>query len=261
MENSGLIFGTRPVYVGLVEWDEQSDSLLGPFQNPSDGVIDEVHEIRDLVGADACALVSLTDGENPAVGYCGLAYVVGGNSPEFAFSSLVRGCMGYSLLAHEFGHNIGLLHAVGDSATGDGPPCDPWDPAWVGCCAPGESPEMGEDDGAYQHGWRWVGSTTFCFKTVMAYSPGRRVLHYSNPEVIYDGVPTGSPQDPLGRSGRQQRSSDPRDDAGYRGIPVCRSRADRSRRPTRRGRAAAVRLLRHLDHHQRHSNDVGRQPA
>lgn len=195
MENSGLIYGARPVYVGLVEWDEQSDSLLGPFQNPSDGVIDEVHETRDLVGADACALVSLTDGENPAVGYCGLAYVLGGNSPEFAFSSLVRGCMGYSLLAHEFGHNIGLLHAVGDSATGDGPPCDPWDPAWVGCCAPGESPEVGEDERAYQYGWRWVGSTTFCFKTVMAYSPGSTVLHYSNPEVIYDGVPTGSPQE------------------------------------------------------------------
>ena len=195
MENSGLNYGTRPVYVGLVEWDEQSDSLLGPFQNTSDGIIDEVHEIRDEVGADACALVSLTDGENPSVGYCGLAYVLGGNSPAFAFSSLVRGCMGYSLFAHEFGHNIGLLHAVGDSATGDGPPCDPWEPTWVGCCAPGESPVASEEERQYQYGWRWVGSTTFCFKTVMAYSPGSTVLHYSNPEVIYDGVPTGSPQE------------------------------------------------------------------
>ena len=193
MGNSGLIYGTRPVYVGLVEWDEQSDSLLGPFQNPSDGVIDEVHTIRDEVGADACALVSLTDGENPDLSYCGLAYVVGGNNEAFAFSSLVRGCMGYSLLAHEFGHNIGLLHAVGD---GDEDfPCEPWDPAWVGCCAPGESPEVNEDEREYQHGWRWVGSTTFCFKTVMAYSPGSTVLNYSNPEVIYDGVATGSPQE------------------------------------------------------------------
>jgi hypothetical protein len=195
MDNSGLNYGTRPVYVGMVEWDEQSDSLLGPFQNSSDGVIDEVHETRDEVGADACALVSLTDGENPSVAYCGLAYVLGGDSPAFAFSSLVRGCMGYSLLAHEFGHNIGLLHAVGDSATGDGPPCDPWDPAWVGCCAPGESPETGDGERAYQYGWRWVGSTTFCFKTVMAYSPGSTVLHYSNPEIAYDGVATGSPQE------------------------------------------------------------------
>lgn len=195
MSNSDLIYGTRPVYVGLVEWDEQSDSLLGPFQNSNDGVIDEIHEIRDEVGADACALVSLTDGENPSVAYCGVAYVLGGDSPSFAFSSLVRGCMGYSLLAHEFGHNIGLLHAVGDSATGDGPPCDPWEPTWVGCCAPGESPEINEDERAYYHGWRWVGSTTFCFKTVMAYSPGSTILHYSNPEVIYDGVATGSPQE------------------------------------------------------------------
>ena len=194
MANSDVPFGTRPVYVGLVEWDEKSDSLLGPFTNPSDGIIDEVHEIRDAVGADACSLVSHTDGEDPAVGYCGLAYVVNGNNADFAFNSLVRGCMGYSLFAHEFGHNIGLLHAVGDSATGDGPPCDPWEPTWVGCCKPGESDET--DDGRrYQHGWRNVGSTTFCFKTVMAYSPGNGILHYSNPEVPYDGVATGSPED------------------------------------------------------------------
>ena len=194
MANSEVPFGTRPVYVGLVEWDEKSDSLLGPFTNPTDGVIDEVHEIRDAVGADACSLVSHTDGEDPAVGYCGLAYVVNGNNADFAFNSLVRGCMGYSLFAHEFGHNIGLLHAVGDSATGDGPPCDPWEPTWVGCCKPGESDET--DDGRrYQHGWRNVGSTTFCFKTVMAYSPGNGILHYSNPEVPYDGVATGSPED------------------------------------------------------------------
>ena len=192
MSNSGLNFGTRPVYVGLVEWDEQSGSLLGPFQNSSDGVIDEVHEIRDKVGADACALVSLTDGENPDLSYCGLAYVVGGNNEAFAFSSLVRGCMGYTLLAHEFGHNIGLLHAVGD---GDEDfPCEPWDPAWVGCCAPGESPEIDDDERQYQHGWRWVGNSDYCWKTVMAYSPGNGVLHYSNPEVVYDGGYTGNPQ-------------------------------------------------------------------
>ena len=194
MANSEVPFGTRPVYVGLVEWDEKSDSLLGPFTNPTDGIIDEVHEIRDAVGADACSLVSHTDGEDPAVGYCGLAYVVNGDSAEFAFNSLVRGCMGYSLFAHEFGHNIGLLHAVGDSATGDGPPCDPWEPTWVGCCKPGESDETPEGL-RYQHGWRNVGSTTFCFKTVMAYSPGNGILHYSNPEVPYDGVATGSPED------------------------------------------------------------------
>ena|GEM_PF-6331320 len=194
MENSGVNYGVRPVHVGLVEWDEQSDSLLGPFQNPNDGVIDEIHDIRDEVGADACALVSLTDGQDPTVGYCGLAYVLDGNSPAYAFSSLVRGCMGYTLLAHEFGHNIGLLHAVGDSATGDGPPCDPWEPAWVGCCAPGESAET-ENGRQYQHGWRFVGNSNYCWKTAMAYSPGNGLLAYSNPEVIYDGIATGSPQE------------------------------------------------------------------
>ncbi|MCP4833575.1 MAG: hypothetical protein GY895_02315, partial [Phycisphaera sp.] len=194
MANSEVPFGTRPVYVGLVLWDEQSDGLLGPFTNPSDGIIDEVHEIRDAVGADACSLVSHTDGEDPAVGYCGLAYVVDGDNADFAFNSLVRGCMGYSLFAHEFGHNIGLLHAVGDSATGDGPPCDPWEPTWVGCCKPGESDET--DTGRrYQHGWRFVGNSDFCWKSVLAYSPGNGRLYYSNPDAVYDGGAFGSPED------------------------------------------------------------------
>ena len=79
MENSDLRFGVRRVYVGLVDWlNEESGDILGKFASPEDGEMDEIHEIRDEVGADACSLITLSDG---GAGYCGVAYLGNGNSP------------------------------------------------------------------------------------------------------------------------------------------------------------------------------------
>ena len=67
---------------------------LGRLADPSDGHMDEVHALRDRVGAD---LVSLMVEDSNV---CGVANIGG------AFSLTVQGCA----FVHELGHNFGLLH-------------------------------------------------------------------------------------------------------------------------------------------------------
>ena len=79
-----------------VDYRETGDGFLdlGRLADPSDGHMDEVHALRDEVGAD---LVSLMVAESSV---CGLAYLAG------AFSLTIEGCA----FTHELGHNFGLSH-------------------------------------------------------------------------------------------------------------------------------------------------------
>ena len=66
--------------------------------DPEDGYMDDVHTLRDRVGAD---LVHLIVGKAP--GLCGVAILPG------AFALTVLDCGGI-VMAHEIGHNMGLYH-------------------------------------------------------------------------------------------------------------------------------------------------------
>ena len=183
MQNTDLPYSVRVSYVGPTDHDEgepPSDDeelgwLLGPFSNPNDGIMDDIHPLRDAWAGDNCSLIS----ENPpGGGAIGVAYVNG------AFNHLTRSALGGTLHTHEFGHNVGMNHAKGD-----GPPAEECEESSPGdsCRTPCETLSTGN----FNYGWRFRGSTTLCFRTVMAYSPGTRILNFSNPEVIYDGTPTG----------------------------------------------------------------------
>jgi len=90
---------------------------------------------------------------------------------SYAFSVVKRSCLtGSYVFAHELGHNMGCHHAVGD---GDPPT------------------QRGDGLYNYSHGWRWTWHGANQYRTIMAYSPGTRVPHFSNPNVFYDGDPTG----------------------------------------------------------------------
>ncbi len=91
------------------------------------------------------------------------------------------------LFAHEVGHNFGGHHAVGDG--------------WKGGC-PGLERGKAGTSAYYSHGWNiYVNGDRYT--TVMAYhgtmcnQPGRgtKIPHYSNPNVLYEGKPTGNPVD------------------------------------------------------------------
>lgn len=140
-------------------------TALFDLQNPSDGVIDQVHTMRDTYGADMVSLITATGG------FCGISYsTLGGASQAFQVTAL--DCMtGYYSFGHEFGHLQGARHdAYVDSGT------------WPY---------------AYGHGWvnvpdRW--------RTIMAYNNKcadsgydcTRLQWWSNPGVRYGGDRMGN---------------------------------------------------------------------
>ena len=158
--NSLVMSRTRLVHTAEVDYHETNTfSSLYALEYTSDGEMDEVHALRDTHAAD---LVSLfIDGGD----FCGAGWF--GPNEKRAFTVVKANCAaGGHTFGHELGHNMGLHH---------------------------------DRDNAFPHiypygyGWRFTGNSGKLFRTVMAYSPGSRIKQFSNPEVLYDGQPTGVP--------------------------------------------------------------------
>jgi peptidyl-Asp metalloendopeptidase len=162
--------GIRLNVVGMVRTNyvETGDMsvTLSRLRGTTDGYMDEVHSIRNQLGADLVAMIS-EDG-----GYCGIAYVMSSPSSGFAsaaFSVTAQGCFSNQTFAHEIGHNQGNAH---DRKNG------------------------GSSAYAYSFGYRTCDniapSNGQSFRTVMAYScSGSRLNYFSNPRVNYNGAPMG----------------------------------------------------------------------
>ncbi|MHC4757407.1 MAG: reprolysin-like metallopeptidase [Planctomycetota bacterium] len=168
-ENSLINPRIRLVYQGLVDYVESGSTSIDLLYlvGDSDGHMDIVHPLRDVYGADLVCL--LFDSSC----FCGRSYLMStlsSNFSELAFSVVSRNSAGYYIFAHELGHNMGCHHAVGDG-------------------------DLLRGTGLYNysHGWRWTGDSSTEYRSIMAYTPGRKVQHFSNPDVLYDGVATGRP--------------------------------------------------------------------
>ena len=159
----------RLVHHESVSYDVKDSSVsLAALRSTSDGILDHVHTLRDTYGADLVAMLQDIDG------FCGRAYVMTNLSPGFAsnaFSVTDYDCAtGYYSFGHEIGHNLGCKHGVGDGGTSQGSGLFP-----------------------YSHGWRWTGTNSVQYRSILAYSPGIRIQRFSNPNVLYQGVATGRP--------------------------------------------------------------------
>ncbi|MFH1416817.1 MAG: hypothetical protein ABII12_00810 [Planctomycetota bacterium] len=143
------------------------EPTLGELTDPDDGVADGVHNLRDAYGADQVALVNGVGG--------GVANGLWALEPQFeATAFCIAGMSTVPLvLSHEIGHNMGCCHAPGD-----GGGCDSTG-AGGGLLFP------------YSNGHRFIGDSSAEWITVMAYPPGWALQHFSNPNVQYDGQPTG----------------------------------------------------------------------
>ena len=152
-----------------VAYDETGDARLDfrRVTRPSDGHLDELHALRDRVGAD---LVSLVVGESD---HCDAASV------DEAFSVARQDCD----FAHTLGHSLGILHDRYDTHDGG-----------RGLAHPGygyvNQPGLAAG-AARDRRWRtMMADSARCSDAGIACP---RVLRFSNPRQTYNGDPLGVP--------------------------------------------------------------------
>ncbi|NWF71560.1 MAG: zinc-dependent metalloprotease [Nitrospirae bacterium] len=164
--NSQIAMQLRLVHTAEVVYSESGaiNTDLTRLRSTTDGIMDQVHQLRDQYKADLVALIVDNGGSS-----CGIAYVMT-NGPRASFASsafsvMARDCIVNDTLAHELGHNMGNAH---DRATG------------------------GTGVFAYSYGYRDVVGR---FRTIMAYACPTvscpRVKYFSNPNIMINGRPAG----------------------------------------------------------------------
>lgn len=168
-ERSGIFSRMRLVHTAEINYDESILSTstgwgtaLSQLTN-QDNVIDEVRNLRNTYGADLVVMIvnNMT--------YCGIGWLM---TPGYTYDSVgnslvSRACAtGYYSFAHETGHNMGAHH---DRLNTGG----------------------GTAMYSYSYGYQAPDAS---FRTIMAYNCSTgcaRINNWSNPEVLYNGKPTG----------------------------------------------------------------------
>ena len=106
--NSGVRTRLRQVHTGPIDYEDSSNTRtdLRRLQAPSDGIMDDVHSLRDSTGADLVALITERDDSS-----CGRAYRLDPDSrSDYGFSVTRRECLPNLTFSHEIGHNLGACH-------------------------------------------------------------------------------------------------------------------------------------------------------
>jgi hypothetical protein len=135
---------------------------LSRLQSVSDGNMDELHPLRNQLGADLISLIVV----NASGGACGIGYLMTNVSNSFASSAVSvtsRTCISNLTFHHELGHNMGLSH---------------------------DRDNAGASSRPYAYGYRTPNNQ---YRTVMAYAPGTRVNYFSNPNISFGGLALGNP--------------------------------------------------------------------
>jgi len=188
------------VHTAHVQFNEAgvgASELLSNLRINGDGKMDEVHFWREFYEVDIVSMLAFIND----VG--GIGYVVsnpeGNDQLGFNVNRVQQVANSYTLI-HEIGHNMGNLHSRNQSVGAAG-------------AAGGVFP--------YSTGWRWIGNDEKSYASVMTYESSPidgvmsiRTPHFSNPDISFMGVPTGTQNigDPFGpadnaRSMREMREA------------------------------------------------------
>jgi hypothetical protein len=166
--NTAFINSNMIVRFSLAHMAEVAYNDSGDIETDLDWVTanSTVASWRNTHGADMVSLITSNGG-----GYCGIGWVQrnpGAGFANHAFQVTALSCLPNSTLAHEHGHNMGMEH----------------DPASAGISPSGAS-----------YPWSFGHNVNGVFRTIMSYNVCSiscpRVLHFSNPDVFYNGHRTG----------------------------------------------------------------------
>lgn len=168
VDNSNVDINFNLVHKTRVNFDESGDTQKD-LRTLTDGNISGVHSLRDKYNADLVAMFARISDTG------GYAWVLNSTrgQPDYAYSiTRVQQAATVPTHAHEMGHNLGNAHGRDQSEY-----------------AAGDSGGLFE----YSTGWRWTGDDGRGYVSVMTYAEGdARVQLFSNPNITYRGVPTGS---------------------------------------------------------------------
>jgi len=178
LDNSSTLLTLELVHSAQVDYSEVNASVdLGNLRDPSDGDMDIVHSWRDAYAADVVVLLEYTND----VG--GMGYLLNSLSgaPAYAFSltRVQQAGTSYTTI-HEIGHNMGCHHHKEQNF------------------------QPGPGIFSYSAGWRWTGTDSEYYCSVMTYTSGSyfvdgithtRIAYFSNPDVSHQTVPTGDAAD------------------------------------------------------------------
>jgi hypothetical protein len=174
--------------VHIMEVNYQGDDLTTPISNwestlltsvrgTTDGVLDNIHAVRDQVGADLVCIVH--NRRDTATGGLGYLYqsdeTYSSLNALYGFSTLRYGLLTFEhILSHELGHNFGASHNREDSTSGGTPAF------------------------SYSYGYRYTAASGSKYRDIMSYdsSPASFTFlpYYSTPLV----TPSASPGSPIG---------------------------------------------------------------
>jgi hypothetical protein len=166
--NSAFINSNMMARFVLAHTEEVAHNDAGNINTDLDWVTanSTVAALRNTHSADMVSLIVNNGG-----GYCGVGWVQrrpGSGFANYAFQVTALGCLANSTLAHEHGHNMGMEH----------------DPANAGISPAGAS-----------YPWSFGHNVNGEFRTIMSYNVCTiscpRVLHFSNPEVLFNDIATG----------------------------------------------------------------------
>jgi hypothetical protein len=172
LDNSDTALTVNLVYSAEVSYTESGNSQtdLNRLTSTGDGYMDQVHTWRDQYGADLVALFAKVEDTG------GISWVLRSPSGEpmygFSLTRVQQASWTYTHI-HEMGHNMGCHHRKDQSV------------------------QPGPGLFSYSAGWRWIGNDSGLYCSVMSYEDGgyTRVAYFSNPSILYQGVPTGDAVD------------------------------------------------------------------
>jgi len=178
MANQAYINSKVDIQLNLVKMVETNyaetgnmSTSLTDLTGTSDGKMDELHTLRNQVGADQVSLITADSN------YCGIGYMMTNNWINTGFSAYafsvvhddsVYACLSNQTMAHELGHNQGNNHDLANAGT---------------------------SVGAYSYSYGYRLCQTAGFRTVMSYActGANRISYFSNPNVsLSTGEVTGT---------------------------------------------------------------------